>query len=67
MSDTPTEPTTPEPEPEDEPRTPEPDEEPVDRHLGPLDDDEDGRWLREDDPRRIEAERRRGRRFDPVR
>jgi hypothetical protein len=43
---------------------PEPDNEPVDGHRGPLDDDEDGRWLERDDPRRIEAERRRGRPFD---
>jgi hypothetical protein len=43
---------------------PEPSEEPVDRHRGPLDDDEDGRWLEADDPRRLEAERRRGRPFD---
>jgi hypothetical protein len=42
----------------------EPDREPVDLHRGPLDDDEDGRWLERDDPRRVEAERRRGRPFD---
>ena len=54
MSDTP-----PDPEPQ-----PDPEREPVDFHRGPLDDDEDGRWLERDDPRRLEAERRRGRRFD---
>jgi hypothetical protein len=43
---------------------PEPLVEPVDRHEGPLDDIEDGRYLRRDDPRRHEAERRRARRFD---
>jgi hypothetical protein len=43
---------------------PEPDTEHVDLHRGPLDDDEDGRWLERHDPRRIEAERRRGRPFD---
>jgi hypothetical protein len=42
---------------------PEPVPEPFDRHIGPLDDDEDGRFLEENDPRRIEAEARRGRRF----
>jgi hypothetical protein len=43
---------------------PDPDEEPFDRHEGPLDDPEDGRWLRRDDPRRLQAERDRGRPFD---
>jgi hypothetical protein len=43
---------------------PEPDHEPSDPHRGPLDDDEDGRFLERDDPRRLEAERRRGRPFD---
>lgn len=42
---------------------PAPDNEPSDPHAGPLDDDEDGRFLRENDPRRIAAETRRGRRF----
>ena len=42
----------------------EPATEPVDRHTGPLDDDEDGRFLLRDDPRRIGAERRRCRAFD---
>jgi hypothetical protein len=42
---------------------PEPAEDPSDPHTGPLDDDEDGRFLRENDPRRIAAESRRGRRF----
>lgn len=41
-----------------------PDEEPVDHHRGPLDRDEDGRWLDRDDPRRIAAEERLGRRFE---
>ena len=44
-------------------RTPEPPEEPSDPHNGPLDDDEDARFLEENDPRRIEVEARRGRRF----
>jgi hypothetical protein len=43
---------------------PEPDAEPVDEHLGPLDNDDDGRFLDRDDPRRIDAELRRGRPFD---
>lgn len=42
---------------------PEPDTEPYDRHDGPLDDPEDARYLHPDDPRRVEVERRRGRRF----
>jgi hypothetical protein len=46
------------PEPADDPK-----EEPVDRHRGPLDRDEDGRWLDRDDPRRVEAEKRLGHRF----
>ena len=45
--------------------TPEPEEEPVDHHRGPLDRDEDGRFLDRDDPRRLEAEERLGKRFDP--
>ena len=49
------------------PPAPQPLIEPVDLHRGPLDDDEDGRWLDRDDPRRIEAERRRGRPFDDER
>jgi hypothetical protein len=44
--------------------TPEPGEDPSDPHTGPLDDDEDGRFLERDDPRRVEAERRRGKAFD---
>ena len=32
---------------------------PVDRHRGPLDDDDDARFLDRDDPRRAEVERRR--------
>jgi hypothetical protein len=43
---------------------PEPESEPVDAHRGPLDNDEDGRFLDRDDPRRLEAERRGGRSFD---
>jgi hypothetical protein len=43
---------------------PEPEREPADSHAGPLDDDEDGRYLSPFDPRRIDAERRRGRPFD---
>jgi len=42
----------------------EPDHERSDPHRPPLDDDEDGQWLGADDPRRLEAERRRGRPFD---
>jgi hypothetical protein len=42
---------------------PEPKREPFDAHTGPLDDDEDGRFLEENDPRRIEAEAHLGRRF----
>ena len=37
----------PRPEPAEEPET-----EPADEHRGPLDDDEDGRYLARDDPRR---------------
>jgi hypothetical protein len=44
-------------------QNPEPEEEPFDPHNGPLDDDEDGRFLEENDPRRIQAEAKRGRRF----
>jgi hypothetical protein len=50
-------------EPDVEPAT-EPDRDPADTHTGPLDDDEDGRFLPRDDPRRLEAEERRGRPFD---
>lgn len=46
-----------------EPR-PEPVPEPYDAHVGPLDDDEDARFLQENDPRRIEIEAKRGRRFE---
>jgi hypothetical protein len=45
-------------------RTPEPDVEPSDPHQGPLDNDDDARWLDPADPRRLDVERRRGRRFD---
>jgi hypothetical protein len=43
---------------------PEPEREPVDGHVGPLEDLEDGRWLERDDERRLEAETVRGRPFD---
>ena len=42
----------------------EPDAEPADAHAGPLENDDDARWLRRDDPRRLEVERRRGVPFD---
>ena len=42
----------------------EPEAEPSDPHTPPLDDREDGRYLRRDDPRRLEAEGERGRPFD---
>jgi hypothetical protein len=45
------------------PPSPEPAREPFDPHLGPLDDDDDARFLKERDPRRVEVEKR-GRRFD---
>jgi hypothetical protein len=44
--------------------TPEPGSEPADLHEGPLDDDDDARYLDPVDPRRRDAEQRRGRRFD---
>jgi hypothetical protein len=40
---------------------PEPEDEPSDPHQPPLDDDADADYLEEDDPRRIEALRRRRR------
>jgi hypothetical protein len=41
------------------------DGEPTDAHRAiPLDNDEDGRWLDRDDPRRLAAEERLGRKFD---
>jgi hypothetical protein len=45
--------------------TPEPDAEPADPHQGPLDDDDDARFLRREDPRRkrIEEEHRLGHRI----
>jgi hypothetical protein len=43
--------------------TPEPDEEPADAHQGPLDDQEDARYLDPVDPRRRHAEQLRGRPF----
>lgn len=42
---------------------PEPDREVSDPHTGPLDDDDDARYLDPVDPRRREVEARRGRRF----
>jgi len=45
-----------------EPR-PEPAREPFDAHLPPLDEPEDARYLDPVDPRRLDAERRRGRPF----
>jgi hypothetical protein len=50
-------------EPDVEP-TAEPATEPGDPHRGPLDDDEDGRYLDPGDVRREDAERRRGQPFD---
>ena len=49
-------------EPDVEPSA-EPDADPTDTHTGPLDDDEDARHLRPEDPRRQEVEQRRGERF----
>jgi hypothetical protein len=43
----------------------EPPEERADPHEGPLDDDEDARYLQPDDPRRIAALRRLGGTFGP--
>jgi hypothetical protein len=37
--------------------------EPFDPHLGPLDDDDDARYLDPADQRRLDVERRRGRSF----
>lgn len=42
---------------------PEPAQEVSDPHTGPLDDDDDARYLDPNDPRRREVEARRGRRF----
>jgi hypothetical protein len=42
---------------------PEPAREPFDPHMIPLEDDDDAKYLQDDDPRRIEVERRRGRAF----
>jgi hypothetical protein len=52
--------------PEDVPvePAPEPAEEVSDPHTGPLDDDDDARYLSPDDPRRQRVEARRGRPFD---
>jgi hypothetical protein len=50
--------------PKPPPPNPEPRSEPADHHEMPLDDDDDARFLRRDDPRRIRVEERRGRRFD---
>jgi hypothetical protein len=43
--------------------SPEPDHEVSDPHTPPLDNDDDARWLEENDPRRIRVESHRGRRF----
>jgi hypothetical protein len=67
----PGEPETPETDPATEPDpnapeptpTPEPETDPADPHVGPLDDDEDARYLDPVDPRRREVERRRGKPF----
>jgi hypothetical protein len=42
----------------------EPAQPPSDPHEPALDDDDDARWLDPGDPRRLDVERRRGRRFD---
>jgi hypothetical protein len=42
----------------------EPVPEPHDPHTGPLDNDDDARYLKENDPRRIEVEAKRGRRLE---
>jgi hypothetical protein len=42
---------------------PEPAREPFDPHQGPLDNEDDAQYLKPEDPRRVEVERRRGRRF----
>jgi hypothetical protein len=46
-----------------DPDTTTPDDEPSDPHTGPLDDDEDARYLDPVDPRRREVEKRRGKPF----
>jgi hypothetical protein len=43
---------------------PEPFREPFDAHMGPLDNPDDARYLDPVDPRRLDAERRRGHPFD---
>jgi hypothetical protein len=43
---------------------PEPKREPFDPHLGPLDNEDDARYLDPSDPRRMEIERRRGQPFE---
>lgn len=45
------------------PPAPEPREEPSDPHMGPLDDDDDARFLDPADPRRRRVEAERGRPF----
>jgi hypothetical protein len=47
----------------DPPPNPERPIEPADPHVGPLDSDDDARWLDPADPRRVDVERRRGRPF----
>lgn len=46
---------------------PEPEREPYDAHDGPLDDDDDARFLDRADARRRAVEQRRGRSFDDER
>jgi len=41
----------------------EPAREPFDPHMGPLDDEDDARYLDPSDPRRLDIERKRGRPF----
>jgi hypothetical protein len=47
----------------DPPPNPEPFADPADAHTGPLDQDDDARYLDPVDPRRLDVERRRGRPF----
>jgi hypothetical protein len=48
----------------DPPPGPEPLVDPPDMHVGPLDSDDDARYLDPVDPRRLDVERRRGRPFN---
>jgi hypothetical protein len=47
----------------DPPPNPEPFADPADQHTGPLDQEDDARYLDPADPRRLAVERRRGRPF----